>query len=115
MILHHGTTRQRAEAIVRDGPSLDYIEEGGDEPANGFATAPATGPFWQGNPAVIAKGKALEFRNEGGAVILEIDWPDEIAALAGQLSHPEFRFEPGYGYAELMDKWHSLPKRIIPL
>src|SRR3954447_11116048 len=115
MILHHGTTRMRAEAIIRDGPDLDYGRPLGSRYVGGFSMSPPAGPFPQGEPAAIARDLAKSNTAEGGPVILEIDVLDEIAALADELTHPEYRFEVGNGYEELMAIWHQLPKHIIPL
>jgi hypothetical protein len=113
MLLHHGTTRQRAEAILRDGPDLDFVEPFGHDRAEGFSAAPAEGPFFQGNPVVVARGKATAFLTEGGPCILEFEVPDEVALLAGAPNDVEYRFQPGYGYEELMALWPTLPKRLL--
>jgi hypothetical protein len=113
MLLHHGTTRARAEAIMRDGPDLDFVEPLGTDRAEGFSTAPAGGPFLQGDPTVIARNKAKAFLDEGGPAILEIEVPDEVALLAGAPNDVEYRFQPGYGYEELMALWPTLPKRLV--
>jgi hypothetical protein len=113
MLLHRGTTRQRAEAILRDGPDPDFVEPHGRDRAEGFSAAPAQGPFMQGDPAVIARGKATAFPEDGGPCILEFEVPDEVALLAGAPHDVEYRFQPGYGYEELMALWPTLPKRLL--
>ena len=111
--LWHGTTKQRAEAILLNGPNPDYREPGSLEPARGFSTARLQGPYPQGSPENVANGKARLFPNEGGSVILEIDVPEAIVRKA-QLGG-EVRFERGYGMQELLAVWPSLMRRIIPL
>jgi hypothetical protein len=77
-ILLHGTTRQRAERIVANGPDPDFIEPGGGPKAENFSTYLETGPFTLETPRDYAVGKAQNFPNEGGPVILKIDVLDEI-------------------------------------
>lgn len=111
--LRHGTTRLRAEAILRGGPDPNYREPGGADLAEGFSAARVTGSYPYGSPEEAARGKDRLFPGEGGAVILEIEVPEAIvqkADLGG-----EVRFEPGFGLEELLAVWASLPKRILPL
>jgi hypothetical protein len=113
-ILLHGTTRRRAEKILRDGPDPDYREPGSSDKVRGFSTAPPLGPYHYGDPKEVAVGKATPFADEGGPVILEVGIPAEIVALAiNEVS--EIRFEPGNGLEELRAAWPSLPKRILDL
>src|SRR6266581_7411802 len=93
-ILRHGTTRQRAVSIVQNGPNTSFTEPGGADPARGFSTCPAQGPFPYGTPENYAAGKANLFPAEGGPAIVEIEVPDDIVALAIDAGG-EFRFEPG--------------------
>jgi hypothetical protein len=109
--LRHGPTRQRAEAILRDGPDPSYKEPGGFDTAGGFSTARLHGPFPFGSPEVIAAGKAQQFPNEGGPAILEIEVPESIVQIADMGG--EVRFDPGVGLEELLATWPSLPKRIL--
>ena len=111
-VLHHGTTRQRAEAILRDGPNPKYQEPGGLDPARGFSTALPGGPFPVGSPAEYAQGKAANFPAEGGPAILEIEVPEEIVQWATDAGG-EIRFEPGHGLEELLKAWPTIPKRIL--
>jgi hypothetical protein len=113
VLLHHGTTRQRAEAISRNGPDLHYREPGDLLEAEGFSTARLglSCPF--GDPEVVARGKARLFPDEGGPVILEIEVPEWIVQLAD--IGGEVRFEPGFGFEELIAAWPSLAKRILVL
>lgn len=113
-ILLHGTTRRRAEAILLDGPDPDFREPGGFEKTLGFSTAPPQGPYHTGDPKEVAAAKASLFANEGGPVILEIEVPEEIVALAVD-NISELRFEPGNGLEELRAAWPSLRKRILEL
>jgi hypothetical protein len=113
IILRHGTTRQRAEAILKNGPNPNFREPGGSDAAEGFSTARLTGPYLTGSPEKVAEGKARLFPNEGGPVFLEIEVPEAIvrqADLGG-----EVRFEHGFGLKELLEAWPALLKRIIPL
>jgi hypothetical protein len=58
-------------------------------------------------------GKANAFPNEGGPVILEIEVPDEIVALADH-DGGDVRFNSGWGLEELRAAWPTLAKRILP-
>src|SRR5262245_35396868 len=100
-ILRHGTTRKRAEAILQNGPDPNFKEPHGLEPARGFSTAPITGPHPYGSPGDCAQRKANLFPNEGGPILLELEVPDEIVALADDL-RGEIRFSDGYGLDELL-------------
>jgi len=109
--LRHGTTRRRAEAILRDGPDPNYKEPGSSEPAEGFSTARIQGSYPYGSPDDVAAGKARLFPHEGGPAIVEIEVPESIvrkADLGG-----EVRFDPGFGIEELLTAWPSIPKRIL--
>ena len=112
MILHHGTTRQRADGIVRRGPDLDYREKHGLIGEDGFSMADPDEPTWNRTPEEYARFKAASFSDEGGPVVLEVDVPDEIARLA-HIPGAEYRFAWGYGLEELLENWAELPKRII--
>jgi len=81
-ILLHGTTRHRAEQILAQGPDPDFVEPGGGSRAEGFSTSLECGPFPLGTPQEYARRKAEGFPDEGGPVILEVDVPDDIIALA---------------------------------
>lgn len=111
-ILRHGTTRQRAEAILRDGPDVNFREPGGLEPAWGFSTAPLGNPDTVGIPEEYATRKAALFPNEGGPAILEIEVPEGIIKIATDVGG-EVRFEPGSGLRELKEAWPTLLKRIL--
>lgn len=119
MILLHGTTRQRAEAIVRGGPNPRYLEPGGLPTDDGFSMNLEGGPFHFGRPDEYARGKAKEFPNEGGPVILVVDVPDEIVQRAADellpLSQGVVQFSYGAGYEELAAAWHNLGKEIRSL
>jgi hypothetical protein len=110
--LRHGTTRQRAEAILRTEPDPNYLEPGGLDRAEAFSTARAQGPYPFGSPEMAAANKANLFPNEGGSVILEVEVPESIVRKADLVG--EVRFEPGHGLEELLAHWPSLPKRILP-
>ena len=109
--LRHGTTRQRADSILQNGPNAAFVEPGGIDPARGFSTSPAQGPFPYGTPEMYAAGKANLFPGEGGPAIVEIELPEHIAAL-GIDAGGEIRFEPGFGLEELLKEWPSIAKRV---
>ena len=111
-ILRHGTTRLRADSIVQNGPNPNFCEPGGVDPARGFSTCPAQGPFPCGTPVQYAAGKANLFPTEGGPAIVEIELPEEIAAL-GIDAGGEIRFEPGFGLKELLEAWPTISKRSL--
>ena len=125
LLLHHGTTRQRAEAIVRNGPDPDFREKNQQCPSEGFSTAPAFGTFGFGEPGKCAMRKANLFSKEGGPVILEFELPDELAReIVGDLRKPwesgkasnfgdELNFAVGFGIERLLLAWPGLTKRIL--
>lgn len=112
MILLHGTTRFRAEQIVERGPNPKFLEPGGKVLDSGFSMNLAAGPFLFGTPEDYAKGKAREFPNEGEAVILILDIPDEIVLKAASvwfpLSQGLVQFDSGAGLEELVAAWSSV-------
>jgi hypothetical protein len=111
-VLHHGTTRRRAEAILKDGPDPFFQEPGGLEFARGFSTASPEGPFPTGSPEDYANKKAEIFPGEGGPAILEIVVPEEIIEQAIDTGG-EIRFQLHYGLEELLKAWPTIPKRIL--
>jgi hypothetical protein len=117
--LHHGTTRRRAERIIATGPDPDFVEPGGLERAEGFSTGLPNGPFPVGAPKDYARRKAALFPAEGGPVILEVEVPDHIVALAADVFLPlaqgVVQFDEGAGLEELRAAWPALPKRILEL
>jgi hypothetical protein len=118
--LLHGTTRRRAVQIQARGPDPDFIEPGGGSRAEGFSTCLQGGPFPLGTPEEYARRKAAAFPDEGGPVILAVDVPDEIIALAVDevyfpLSQGVVQFDEGAGLEELRAAWPTLPKDIIPV
>jgi hypothetical protein len=117
-ILLHGTTRRRAEQIVTQGPDPDFIEPGGGVRGEGFSTSLEFGPFPLGTPQEYASRKAAAFPDEGGPVILEVEVPDDLIALAVDevyfpLSQGVVQFDEGAGLEELRAAWLRLPKQII--
>lgn len=114
MILHHGTTRQRAEAIIRGGPNPRYPEDGIVIPPFGFFMMPPGQTDEVGTPEQHACGKARSKLAEGGPVIPEIDVPDDIAQLAIDF-WPTFCFDDGFGLSELLHEWSRLSMRIIAI
>jgi hypothetical protein len=109
-ILWHGTTRRRAESILKNGPDPSFLEPGGLDKAGGFSMAFPKGPYPLGSPADVARRKDRLFPDEGGPVILEVEVPEAIVQKASL--NGEVRFDPGYGLEELLAVWPSLTKRI---
>lgn len=112
-ILWHGTTRQRAEAILRNGLDPNFREPGGVETAEGFSAAFPEGPFAVGAPKGYAAKKASLFPSEGGPAILEIEVPIDMIALADRFGG-DVCFLPNCGLDELLQAWPNLTKRIVP-
>jgi|SRR5258708_6893868 hypothetical protein len=115
--LLHGKTRHRAQQIVTIGPDADFLEPGGSVRAGGFSTCLELGPFPFGTPQDYACGKAAGFPNEGGAIILAVDVPDDIIALAADpvffpLSKGIVQFDEGAGLEELRTAWPLLSKQV---
>lgn len=117
MILLHGTTRWRAEQILRDGPDVRFHEPGGHSWNDGFLLCIESGPFPFGTPEQYAWGKAKEFPYEGGPVILVVDVPENIVALAINdwfpLSQGLVQFDRAPGREELLSAWHGQERRIV--
>ncbi len=116
-ILLHGTTQWRAKQIVSNGPDLDFIEPGGGPRAENFSTYLQSGPFPFGRPEEYARKKDAAFPQEGGPVILMLDVPDDIVALAVDpvflpLSQGIVQFDRGAGIDELLAIWSTIAKQI---
>ena len=116
MILLHGTTQARGERILQYGPAPDFQEPGGQAWVDGFSMSVEAGPFLFGRPEDCARGKALQFPDEGGPVILAVDVPDDIVQRAANdwfpLSQGLVQFDPGAGLEELIAAWPALSKEI---
>lgn len=116
MILLHGTTRLRAELIVKQGPNPRFQEPGGQASNDGFSMNLEAGPFLFGSVEDYARGKARKFQNEGGPVILAVDVPDDIVQRAVSdwfpLSQGLVQFDLGAGLEELVVVWPALLKEI---
>ena len=116
VLLLHGTTRLRAEAIVRDGPNPSFQEPAGRESEDGFSCCVSGGPFFFGTPVDYACGKANAFPDEGGPAILEVDVPEYVVAAAENawfpISQGIVQFDIGAGIEELQKIWPDLLKRI---
>ncbi len=70
-----------------------------------------------GSPEEYALRKAAAFPNEGGPVMLAVDVPDDIIALAVDeeflpLSQGVVQFDQGAGLEELLAVWLTLAKQI---
>jgi hypothetical protein len=123
VIIRHGTTLQRARSIEANGPDPYYIEpnSGGrrwDPP--GFSTCRADRPCNVGTPEQYAKWKAVNFPNEGGPAVLEVEVPDDIIAVLeadpvarAKMDSGDTCFDPAAGMAELLAAWPSLVKRVV--
>jgi hypothetical protein len=100
------------------GPDPDFVEPGGLERAEGFSTSLPSGPFPFGEPKDYARRKAAAFPTEGGPVILMMEVPDDIVALAADdellpLTQGLVQFDEGAGLEELSAAWPTLPKQIV--
>jgi len=114
IILQHGTTFRRAQAIAARGPDPNFVKPGGQHvpPAEAFSTCFTDGrPSLQSTPEVYARGKAANFPAEGGPAILEVEVPGWIMDIllndpiqAAFARSGEARFEPGFG---LKNFWAS--------
>ena len=116
MILLHGTTRHRAERILRTGPDPQYIEPGGQATNDGFSMILEAGPYLFGTAEDYARGKAKEFPGEGGAVILAVEVPEWIIQNATSdwfpLSQGLVQFDPEAGLEELIIAWPTFDTQI---
>jgi len=111
VLLRHGTTWDRAKAIMLNGPNSNFKEPGSDAIAEGFSTARVQSAYPYGSPDAVAAAKAALFPGEGGPAIIEMEVPLSIvekADLGG-----EVRFDPGYGLEELLAVWPSIWKRVV--
>lgn len=115
MILVHGTTRQRAERILANGPDPRYLEPSGIPVNEGFSTYLKQGPFMIETPEKYALGKARLYANEGGPVILELDVPDDIVNKAVEglfdVSWGLVQFDVGAGIEELWARWDEVRRK----
>jgi len=116
--LVHGTTRYRAEQIIKNGPNPRYVEPGGVACNDGFWTYLDYGPYIYYPPEAYARGKDRQCPNEGGPVILMIEGvPDDVLEATNRdglcpVSGGAFQFLTGDGLEELIAIWHSLSKTI---
>lgn len=107
----HGTTLERANAIIAHGPDPKYREPGDILPSCGFCVYDGEGPFPLGSPECYARSKAKNYPSEGGAVILELDIPVDIARLS-TIPTGDYQFDVGHGITELLAAWLTIEKRI---
>src|SRR4051812_45394158 len=82
MWLLHGTTRTRAERIVRDGPDVSFVEPADFLPAGHFSFTAEGMPSALGDSYEYARGKARAFPAESGPALLAVDVPEDIVRLA---------------------------------
>src|SRR5258708_6911811 len=100
---------------MAQGPDPDFIEPGGGIRAEEFSTCTESGAFPCGKPETYACGKATAFPNEGGPVILSVEVPDNVVALAldEEGCFPLWQglvpFNEGAGLEELRSAWPTLP------
>ncbi len=122
VILFHGTTFWRAQQILGRGPDPDFVEPGGNAPAESFSACLPFGPFeCTDTPEQYAWGKSRaansEGRDEGGPAIVIVDVPDDIIVLAVDawfpLSQGFVQFDRGPSLTALLAAWSRLEKRII--
>ena len=119
--LIHGTTRTRAETIIRDGPNPRYREPGGAAWNDGFSMYLEGGPYMFDSPEEYARGKGRQCPNEGGPVILVLeDVPEHVIEAAlrdGGLRFEDglIQFDRGYGIEEFLAVWPTLSKVIRAL
>jgi hypothetical protein len=117
-MLVHGTTRSRAEQILKRGPDPHFIEPESGEfgRAGSFSTYLEEGPFLFGPPDQYARNKASIFTDEGGPAIIAVDVPKDIIDLAQgpyfPLDQGLVQFDEGVGLDELIAAWPQLPKQI---
>lgn len=116
MVLLHGTTRHRAEQIIRYGPNPYFEEPGGRPGQDGFSMNLESGPFLFGGVEQYALGKARQFPDEGGPAIIAVEVPDEIVRRAVSdwfpLGQGLVQFDLGAGLEELTTAWPGLGKEI---
>ena len=75
------------------------------------------GPFLFGNPDEYAHGKAREFPDEGGPVIVVLQVPDVVVQKAVTdwfpLSQGLVQFDPGSGLEELVAAWSGIASSAL--
>jgi hypothetical protein len=117
MILLHGTTRKRAEQMLRQRPSAHFQEPGGQSWAEGFSMCLEAGPFLFRTPEEYDRNKAAAFPDEGGPAILVVDVPQDVIAKAVNdwfpLTQGLVQFDKGAGLEELLAAWPMLSKRTV--
>ena len=117
-ILLHGTTRRRAEQILKQGPDPEFVEPASETigVAGSFSTCLEAGPFLFGRPEEYARSKASIFRDEGGAAIIVVEVPQSIVDLAAgpyfPLEQGLIQFDRGAGLEELIAAWPQLLKQL---
>ncbi len=119
MILEHGTTRHRAERIAANGPDPNYREPVAlpSRQGDGFSTLRQWFPAdVVGDPEDYARGKAAQFPDEGGPVVLRLDVPDEVVTATDTVIYPPEHglvvFDAGYGLEELLAAWPRVKATI---
>jgi hypothetical protein len=101
---------------MQHGPDPCFQEPGGHDLDDGFSMNLEAGPFHFGSVEEYARGKARQFPDEGGPVILAVDVPAEIVQKAVNewfpLSQGLVQFDDGSGLEELLGIWPSLFKEM---
>jgi hypothetical protein len=101
---------------MQHGPDSQFREPSGQDAADGFSMNVEAGPFLFGSPFDYAHGKAKQFPDEGGPVILVVEVPEGIVQKAVNewfpLSQGLVQFDRGAGLEELVAAWPSLFKDI---
>lgn len=139
MWLLHGTTRDRADGILRVGPDIDFIEPGGGAvPAENVSFTLGDSATSLGEATTYAREKARNNPSEGGPAVVAVDVPDDIVRAAA-VEHLEayrtyglsieydgnaavaelvaltggyVQFDRGPALTELLAAWGALTKEI---
>jgi hypothetical protein len=135
MSLLHGTTRTRAENIVRHGPDVHFVEPGAARIAENFSFTVTGTRSAVGDSDAYARGKAAAFPDELGPAVVAVDVPDEVVRMAavehlslfsGLIEYDEgadlavltelcggvIQFDPGPALGTLLARWGTLVKEI---
>lgn len=113
VVLWHGTTRKRAERILAIGPDPTFHEPGESRRKFGeeFAMTESDRDV-VGSAEEYARGKANLFPNEGGPVIVEVEFRESFLDATDDMGYWQF---VGPSLTSLIRAWPNLVKRIVPL
>lgn len=139
MWLLHGTTRNRADSILLNGPDIDFVEPGGGAmAAENVSFTLGDSATSLGEAATYARDKARNNPSEGGPAIVAVDAPGDIvraAAVEHLEAYKEYglaieydegapvtelvaltggyvQFDRGPALTQLLAAWVSLTKEI---